>query len=404
MKSVLKSSAWVFGSSAAARLVIALGMLITIRAMEPQEFADLTFATALIVGASQLLGAPLNHIYVLEAARSPEEWASHGLLLVQLGLATILCVLGSPLMVPFGALYPAGCLWLLAIVAFEFARARRQSSLQFWAYGALELLRAILFVAGLALLVALAPPRALDVVLLQAVVTGLIAAPLLWPILTNVRSPALAKHFHGFRRILSGDYRYLVAYFAVLAVFAQLDVLMLSALGDTAQLANYGAALRYYQVLLIAVGAVHAILLPSVQRPETLAGVAAVFRRTRWSIYLVLLLTLVSIAVAGFVIPLIDGARYSGSVAVFRILAVSAGVSAACSPYVFLLMRERAFLLLLKLVLTATAANALLGPMLILAAGASGAAVATLVSTALITVPIFIRGRRLLRQPELRAT
>jgi O-antigen/teichoic acid export membrane protein len=266
----------------------------------------------------------------------------------------------------------------------------------------LELARAVLFVAGLALLVALAAPRAFDVVLLQAVVTGLIAVPLLWPMASGERLRPLAGHLQELRRILSGSYRYLIAYFAVLAVFGQLDVLIVRVLGDTGQLATYGAALRYYQVLLIAVGSVHAVLLPSVQRPDTLLGVAALFRRTRWSIYLVLLLTLGSIILAGSLIPALDGSRYPGSVTAFRILAVSAAVSAACSPYVFLLMREGAFLLLLKLALTATAASALLGPPLILAAGASGAAVATLVSTALITVPVFIRGRRLLRQAEAR--
>ena len=72
-------------------------------------------------------------------------------------------------------------------------------------------------------------------------------------------SPAgIVRYGH---ELLRGDYTFLFAYFFVLGLFTQTDIFMLKIVGDADMLASYGSAFRYYSILSLALGAVHAVLL-----------------------------------------------------------------------------------------------------------------------------------------------
>jgi O-antigen/teichoic acid export membrane protein len=98
---------------------------------------------------------------------------------------------------------------------------------------------------------------------------------------------------------------------------------------------------------------------------------------------------------AGWVLPWIDLGRYPDAVPTFRILAVSAVLSFAFSPHVNLLMKHERFRFLFILIVFALVVHVLLCLLLITRFGAPGAAAATLVGSACVTVPIYFESRRL---------
>ena len=175
----------------------------------------------------------------------------------------------------------------------------------------------------------------------------------------------------------------------------QIDVFMLRLISDDLQLATYGAAYRYYSALAMALGAVHAVLLPLIQRARNYEELEAVFERHKKLALLFIPLVMLIGWVSQWLIPWVDMGRYPDSVMVFRILCVSVVVSFAFSPHVNLIMRFEQFRFLSALIVVALFINVILNSVFIPVFGAMGAAMATLIASASVTVPIYIKSRRM---------
>jgi len=110
---------------------------------------------------------------------------------------------------------------------------------------------------------------------------------------------------------------------------------------------------------------------------------------------------IVVVAFAGWLaewaIPWIDAGKYPEAVTTFRILCVSAVISFAFSPHVNLVLRFERYKFLLCLILMALALNVAINLLLIPSYGAVGAAIATMVSAATVTISIYIESRKLIR-------
>jgi O-antigen/teichoic acid export membrane protein len=194
--------------------------------------------------------------------------------------------------------------------------------------------------------------------------------------------------------VIAGPYAWLVAYFAVLAVFSQVDVLLLKALSDERTLAAYGSALRYYALLSLALGAVHAVLLPAIQRAASQAELDTLYAQHFRLLALFVPAVALAALAAGWILPWIDLGRYPDAVPAFRILAASAVISFAFSPHVNVLLKRERFRFLFLLIVAALAVDIVLNLALIPRFGAAGAAAATLLASACVTVPIFLASRR----------
>ena len=198
------------------------------------------------------------------------------------------------------------------------------------------------------------------------------------------------------RGLVAGPYGYLFAYFFVLGFFTQADVFMLKILASDDTVAAYGSALRYYAVLSLALGSVHAVLLPMVRHASSRRELEAILdRHGRIALGFAAAVALVGWA-AGWAIPWIDAGKYPEAVPTFRILCVSAVISFAFSPHVNLVMRHERFRFLLWLIIAALALHVSASIALIPAHGAAGAAIAMAASAALVTVSIFLLSRRLI--------
>jgi O-antigen/teichoic acid export membrane protein len=371
--------------------------MLLIRYMPKKEYALYTFALSLVAFVTQSLSATFNRVYVL-AGPNPRikgtEWSSLGF---QLCLICLLVLLGLPLLSTLGSLY-----WLVAILVSascfsEFAKTYFQKELGFLRFSLIELSRSLLFFGATLLLLSMfrSAVSARQVALIQALA------------LSTASWLALRKHLPVWKAtnrqeiatfaqsIVSGPYSFLFGYFFVMGIFTQADIFMLKAIGTDEMLANYGSAYRYYGIMSLALGSIHAVLLPMIQRSSSHQELAGIFAKNRP----VILVFVCGVAVAGFLskwfIPVIDMGKYPQAVMIFRILCVSAIISFTLSPYVNVVMRFERFRFLLWLVLLALGTSVLLNLQLIPRFGAIGVAIATLLSAAILNVGTYAMYRKL---------
>jgi len=381
-----------------AKAVLGLVAVALIRFMPTDQFAAYTLALSVATLAAQVLAGGFNRIYIVGYERLGLADRTEPFLGLQLALVALAGILGLPAAGALEGLYAAVVALAAAIVLSEFSKTYFQRELRFGRYSAIEIGRVIAQAAAIIGLIAVygGAVKASAVLWIQAAALAgaflvALGARLAWRRVSALR--AWGSLLRG--AAAGGPYAYLFAYFGVLAVFSQIDVVLLKLLSEERTLASYGSALRYYALLSLALGAVHAVLLPSIQRAETREALDSLYaQHLRLLVVFIPGVALAALA-AGWLLPWIDLGRYPDSVLAFRILAVSAVLSFAFSPHVNLLMKHERFRFLFVLIVIALAVHVLLCLLLIPRFGAPGAAAATLIASACVTVPIFFESRRL---------
>ena len=190
-------------------------------------------------------------------------------------------------------------------------------------------------------------------------------------------------------QVLKGEYRFLFGYFAILALYSQADVFLMKILAGDVELAVYGSALRYYMLLLLALGATHAVLLPSIKTAKDIWELHGIIRQYRKMLFFFVPIVILGAWASGWIIPWIDQGKYPGAVLVFRILAVSSIISFAFSPYVSIVIRHEEFRFLFLLILSTLAFSLALNGFLIPRFGGVGAALTNLFSYGLLNGLIY---------------
>jgi len=393
----MKRFAQVLSADAVSKALVGIAAVALIRYMPTGEYAALTFALTVATMGGQVLAAGFNRIYILgfESLRLEERMAPFVAAQVWLLLALVLAA--APLVRVLDVSYPLVVAVAVGLLLSEFAKTFYQRRLAFGRYSAIEFARALAQAAGIAALIAIfgsglraEPVLAVQGAALLAPFALTLGLRLNW---TRMLDVAAAREL--LRDVLKSPYPRLLVYFALVAVFSQVDILMLKALADEQQLASYGSAFRYYSLLMLALGAAHTVLLPAIQQSGSGAALDRLYRQHFRLLALFTPTVLLVAWLSAWVLPWIDQGRYPEAVPVFRILCASAVISFACSPHVNLLMKLQHFAFLLYLVLGALAAAFVLHLVLIPRAGALGAAWATLAGSAFVTVPIFFLARRL---------
>jgi len=380
-----------------AKLALGVVTIALIRFMPVEEYALLTFAASAAGLAAQVFSAGINRIYIVGFDRHALAGRVEALITLQLVGVAAAAFVSAPFAGAFRGLYPAVAALAGAMVISEFSKTFYQRELRFARYSGTEMARtaAQAIAVGALLLAYGAELHAAAVLWAQ---TGALALafcvalrPVLrWRGLADVSSAAALA-----RSIAAGPYALLFAYFSIVAVFSQLDVVMVRWLADDQVLASYGAALRYYALLSLALGAVHAVLLPAIQQARSSQELDGLYARHFRLVLVFVPAVILAGAAAGWVMPWVDHGRYPDSVAAFRVLAVSAVVSFAFSPHVNMLMKLERFRFLVALAALALGVNIAMLLLLVPRYGAIGASVATLIAAACITIPIYFESRRL---------
>lgn len=393
----MRRFAQVLSADVLAKAALGVVSVALIRFMPSEEFARYALAVAVATVGAQILAGGFNRIYIIGHDRLGVAGRAGPFLATQLALLVLLALLAIPFADALGGTYPLAVAVATGMVLSEFAKTLFQRELAFARYSAIEVGRALTQALAIAILIGAMGSglRAPAVLAMQAAaLLGVVAVALVprlkWHDLFDVASSAEIT-----RSVVAGPYAVLFVYFALVAVFSQVDILMLKGLADNFAVASYAAAFRYYSLLMLALGAMHAVLLPAVQQAESAGALDALYRQHFR--LLVLFAPAVALAawLAGWVLPWVDGGRYPDAVPAFRILAASAVISFACSPHVNLLMKLHRFRFLLGLIIAALAIAVLLNLVLVPRAGAVGAAWATLMASACVTVPVFLAARRL---------
>jgi len=391
----------VFSADLASKILLGLTWLLLIRYLPPEEFALLALATSVATVASQMLGSSINRIYILDSS-------DHGnggpgpLIMFQAGALLLLGIAGLPFSGALpGAAYMLTVLLALGMLLSDFGKTMYQKQLKFSAFSFIELTRSAIVSAGLIVLLIQfgAGVRTWQIIAVQAAALGLLSLIVISRHLDLRETLDLRRGIHLLRPVFGNGHGYLFAYFFALAFFSQVDIFLIKVLSDQETLASFGSAARYYQLLSLALGAVHAVFLPTMQKLETRQALDEFFSR-HFRMLLVFAPVVGACALAAlWVLPWIDLGRYPDAVPTFQILCLSTIISFAFSPHVNLVFTHRRFRFLLLLIVVALAVNIGLGLMLIPTYGGQGAAMATLIASACVTVPIYILSRQL-RQPH----
>lgn len=396
----MKAVFQVFSFDLASKVLLGILGMLLIRYLPQAEYAAYTLALSLVAFSSQSLVASFNRIYIVAYQKLRLKNTEMAFFALQLLLIAGLILLGTPLSFALGSLY-----WVIAALAAancfsEFSKTFFQQDLKFFTFSLIELLRSLLFFCCTLLLIYL-QQHELTAGAILLIQTAALLGVSWWAIgkkLTHLKGVGFSEIARFSTEIMKGEYRYLFAYFFILGLFTQTDIFMIGILGDDSMLATYGSAFRYYSILSLALGSVHVVLLPLIQKASNDRELFALFARHKKMILMFIPAVLLAGWFAQWFIPFIDNGKYPGAVLCFRILCVSAIISFAFSPHVNLVMRFERFRFLFLLICIALALNVAINMMLIPEFGAAGVAFATLISAAAVTIPIYFRSKKLVAE------
>jgi O-antigen/teichoic acid export membrane protein len=396
----LKSFFQVFSFDVASKVLLGIIGILLIRYMPQSEYAAYTFALSLIAFTTQSLTTSFNRIYIVAHKKLGFLNAEKSFVGLQLILIFGLILLGLPVLSSLGDLYWIIALLMLASCLSEFAKTFFQQNLKFLKFSLIEFYRSLLFFFCTVTLIYLKKSEltAGSIMIVQTIALLMV---FWWSIgrrLSSCKSMEYRKITNFAAEIAKGDYRYLFAYFFILGIFSQTDVFMLKAIGEDSMIATYGSAFRYYSILSLALGSVHTVLLPMIQKATSDQELNIIFTNHRKMVLLYIPIVIFSVWGAKWAIPWIDMGKYPDAVITFRILCVSAIISFSFSPHVNIVMRFEEYKFLVCLIVIAFFMNVGINIWLIPIFGAIGVGIATLISAAIVTIPIFFQSKKLIKK------
>ena len=386
MRAVLQ----VFGFELVSKVLVGVVGIALIRLMQPAEYARLTFALACATFASQALTFAFNRIYVVSEVEASQARID-GMVSAQVLAVASLGLVLLPAVVPLGTLYIPVVLLVLGSAIADFTKTMYQRDQRFLRFSMVELGRSLLYLSGIVAVYLLFGGTLHARWVLAAQIGAMLTAALVAWRLERRPAPRLSLASGGtvLREMVTGASRFLLLYFVLLSLFGQLEVLLLERLAPPLALASYGAAVRYYGLLSLALGAVHTVLLPLVHEARLSGRLDEVLREQRRLLLAVIPILVVAAVVAGWALPWVDGGKYPESVLVFRILTLSALFSFVLSPYSNVLISAGRYRTLCARVLVATLVGGAVSVVAIPRVGAVGAALGQTAGFLVFNVLIF---------------
>lgn len=383
----------VFAFGVLSRVFSASATILLIRLLPVNEYAEYTIALSVVTLISQSIANSINRLYIISYKKHRLGDYRGSLLIVQSLVAASIAWCFQYALGLSSTIGAAIILLSIAIISSEYVKTEFQRQEKFSNYSWIEVARGgAWFILIAILMLVLNEMDAKSALIIQGLAIALITVPVISRLGMGIGMFRIREGYRMLSLMLSGTHSYLFLYMISIAVFSQLDVLMLKALSDQMNLATYGSAYRYYSILLLGLSSVHAVLLPSVAKIETLDELHAIYKKHIPLIIIFSSCVIASMFVAAHIIPWVDKGRYPGAVQVYWIMAASSILSFAFSPHVHLIMRFERFKYLFCVAALSTLLNGLLNILLIPGYGATGAAITTLVAFGVLNSSIFIKG------------
>jgi len=392
---MIKSITKVFSSALFAKFILGVVGILLIRFMNAPEFAALTFAVGLATAISQVIASSINKIYIIGYDKLNLRENSFAPLSFQALLISIAVLLLLPFSAKLGNTFIPIISLIIGNCFSRFVQTYFQLKRSFGSYAMIEITRAVLILLGFLILLYWNQYNicAWQVIILQAGVRFFVFVVFMFmnmglQNIFNLRSGMVIM-----RVVLVSNYKYLIGYFSIFAIFAQVDVFCLRILSDNYNLASYGAAFRYYSLLILALGSVKTVLFPVIKTAKTKTDVEDIYSQYWQLVKYILPLVFLGTLLAGWIMPLVDAGKYPSSITVFRILSISAAISFCLSPYSELLHSNEKFSFMFYLMFISLILNIGLNIILIVWFGDIGAAIGTTVAFAIANIIIFRKSR-----------
>jgi O-antigen/teichoic acid export membrane protein len=366
----------VFVLDVLSKAILGLTTVFLIREMPNAEFASYTFAYSMVILISQIIAATFNRMYILGGDGNASQDTVETFIGAQLWSCAVVVLLTLPCVLIMSHLYLSSILLLIGFLFSDFAKTYYQQKRGFFKLSMVELARAGFFLIGLFGINLLLRH---ELTATQAIaMQGLIMLFIALAVLTRRIRPRQLLNFRNAQRllktVLTGEYRYVVGYFILVAVLSSLTVCLLKILRTDYELATFGSAFRYYNMMSLCLGAVHVVMLPTIQQTKDNHELKVLFTRHRKILPLFAVGVLIAVIGAHWMIPWINGGRYPESVGVFQILAASLVISFACSPHINMLLKVGDYRYIFWLMVLGVSLTGLSSAALITVAGVLGAA------------------------------
>jgi len=382
----MRATAKVFSVNFLNRVMTGLMGLVLIRHMLPVEFGLFTLGLSAAYLSNQIAASSFNRIYLMSAYNLGEKSSHTSFFILQLAFALLVNILFLPLFGLPPKIILVSLLLSLTLSALEFVKSVYQKELQFGKFSVVDFTRTFLFISFIAIFVyGFHSEIQAWVVLLAQAITALvvIAAPLVFMV-SRPHWADFAKALRLARTILGGHYILLFTYFGLIAIFGQIDIIMLKLIGGVDQVASYGAAFRYYALLAVGLNSLHTVLAPLVQDLKSQSAFTKLMRDYRRLAYGFIVLIGLAAILSAWLIPFIDKGKYPESINVFRVLSCAAVISLLYSPFSHVLIRLERFSFLVKLVSVAIVVDVIGSAILIPLIGPLGAAASLLLASTIV--------------------
>lgn len=183
---------------------------------------------------------------------------------------------------------------------------------------------------------------------------------------------------------------WILIYMFILNIFNQLDIIMISKLASSEDLAQYGVAFKYYSLLLTLLPSIKAVLRVKTSKKEFLdqknIRKNATISWMKKSSYVVIPTFILIILASDFFMNLINGDKYNDSITTFKILSIGVAFSYIFATSVNMMISAKKYYSLITLSIIALVFNYFSNAMFIPLYGIEGAAVTTIISHMIINI------------------
>lgn len=369
--------------------VFGLYLIYTLDIESYAKYALYQSCVFLVVG---VLSSPFNRIIIVSKNNSIMEWVFRiqVVFLIPFILYSYFYLSEDILLV---ILF---CAASLSLLYFEYLKTRLQKKLLFKLFKKIIVLRSISFVLVCLFFIYLSDPENyIYFIVLSAGISWAIGSVYALKSKYWLENNSLKSRWpcHEDYKYVINQYKMLVLYFIISAVFSQLDFIFLRYLSDSYQVATYGSAFQYYLFLLLVMNSLKQVMLPSLVKAG--GGSFKQITKDLMPVYISFtVIVLFLISTSYYWTSFVENGRYTETYLVFSCLAISSILSMVLSPSSEILQVKGKFQFMFNCALLAITLNIVLNYLLIGQYGALGVSVATLISFLLLNSMFTIESRK----------
>lgn len=361
--------------------------LLLINYLDTLNYAKYTFAIATFIFLSSVISSIINIIFIVDPNSNKADY-----LWLQIIVCCVLVIILSLFHSLYDGLFGYVCILLGFHILFMFNQSISQKKLLFNRYYYFEVTRTSLYLLFVSVLVfcnsyADVVLSAESVFIAQILAT---AGPVFWFLnYTGSLSPRFTSLKILAYRIVNSETKFLPFYFLILNILLTVDVFMLRLLSGSEDIAEFGAALRYYGILQMILIAMHKVLLPTISSMDEMQKILSLLKENQKLIIRFFCALPVLLVSAYFIIPFLDGGKYPESKTIFIILALSAYLSLLFSPYANLMIKLKGYKLMSIITVKVLVFHIFLSYILVIFMAGHGAALANVLSYAFLNFMIY---------------